>query len=210
MASDQGTEFKSNASYFKEKYGIVWFWLKGKTKAGLAENRIKAFKSILYRRLRSKKGVEWSLEYRNIVDQINKRRLKALKGHSPREISSPFKDVYSRVILKSQKSRKGRKKRKTFKEKDLVFLETPASVNERGFDLQRGVICKVKEVDRSAEPFMYRLEDLEGQELSRKYYVAELRKAPKLRNIAKQIRHIYESRRRNKRREYLVLFHGSM
>ena len=221
VGTDQGTEFTANSQYFKKTYNIKWFWLKGKTKAALAENRIKTLKNVLYKVIRSRPKAQWAKIYPEIVEQLNIRPLKALKNRAPADLVSIFEDVRSRPLLTSSTSTetataptsKTSSKKKRFSQKfklgDLVFLETPSSVNERGFDLQRAVISRIRNVDKSAFPYLYSLENLEGEPLSRKYYERELRRAPKLRNIPRQIEHVFDSRRKNKRREYLISFYNS-
>ena len=211
FSSDLGTEFVSNASYFKEKYGIIWFWLKSKTKAFLVENTIKSFKGLLYRYMRLHPKKIWTDFEKDIVNQLNIRPLKALKNYAPIDFVDPVSDARSRSLLSSKETdfRRKRVKKPEFKKNDLVFVEIPASEIQRGFDLQRGAINKVAKVDTHSYPYLYELEDLEGKKISRKFYAIELKRAFKLRNLPKQIKHIYGSRRKNYKREYQVTFVGN-
>ena len=209
FASDFATEFRTNAPYFREKYGIIWFWLKSKTKAFLAENAIRSLKGLLYRYMRLHPKKNWTDFYEKVVNQLNIRPLKTLWGHSPIDFVSPISDIRSRTLL--AKSDSFRKKLKTpeYKKGDLVYVEIPESEIQRGFDIQRGTINKVASVDTNSYPYLYQLEDLEGKKISRSYYSIELKKAFKLRNLPKQIKHIYASRRKNYKREYQVTFIGN-
>ena len=212
ISSDLGNEYTANAAHFKEKYNIVWFWLRGKVKAGLAEGSIKRFKHLLYRYMRTHSKSNWTTFYKDIVNQLNIRPLKTLKNRAPIDIVSPFSDIYSRKLLARDQEtlqRKQLSKQSLFKKGDLVFVETSTGLNERGFDLQRAVINKIVNVDTSDRPYFYELEDLEGIKIAKKFYGAELKKAPGLRDLPRQIRHIYRSRRKNKKREYEVNFVGS-
>ena len=211
ISSDLGNEYTANASHFKEKYNIIWFWLRGKVKAGLAEGSIKRFKHLLYRYMRTHAKSNWTSFYKDIVNQLNIRPLKTLKNRAPIDIVSPFSDIESRKLLTNKPQGQSRKssKQNSFKKGDLVFVELSSNLNERGFDLQRAVINKIVNVDTSELPYFYELEDLEGNKIAKKFYGAELKKAPGLRNLPKQIRHIYRSRRKNKKREYEVNFVGS-
>ena len=208
IGSDFGSEFKANATYFKDKYGIIWFWLRSKVKASLSEIYIKSFKSLLYRYMRLHPKKVWTEYYQDVVNQLNIRPLKHLKGYAPVDFVSSLSDVRSRALLTSDKGRK-RLKKPLFKKDDLVFVELPSFEIRRGFDIQRGVINKVIGVDTNAYPYLYELENLEGEKLPRKYYAVELVKTAQLRNLPKQIKHIYASRRKNFKREYQVTFVGS-
>ena len=212
--SDRGNEYVANASYFKEKYGIVWFWLKGRNKAAIAERAIRTVKGVLYRYMRLHPKKTWNDFYQEVIDQINSRPHKSLNGFAPADFANKFSDILSRKVLTtstpaSVKKQRRVKKKPLFKINDLVFTELPLLDTERGFDIQRGVINKVVGVDTEAYPYLYDLEDLEGRKLSQRFYSIQLKKAPSLRNIPKQIKHIYASRRKNYKREYQVNFVGS-
>ena len=214
ISSDSGTEFTANISYFKKK-GIKWFLLKSEVKASLAELSIKIFKSYLYKLLRLKSGTLWINIYKKVIDQMNMRALKSLNGRSPMELFSPFADVMNKenddiktplLTSKNKIVSSG----PIFRINDLVFIDIKKTVNDKGYDIQRGAIKRVALIDKSAKPYVYILKHLDSEKkLPRPYYGAELRKAPKLRTLPKQIDKIYESRRKNKKREFLVSFYGS-
>ena len=209
FASDFATEFRANAEYFKENYGIIWFWLKSKTKAFLAENAIRSFKALLYRYMRLHPKKNWADFYEKVVNQLNIRPLKSLQGYSPIDFVSSASDVKSRTVLSGLNSSRKKLKSPEYKKGDLVFVEIPASEIQRGFDIQRGTINRVAKVDTRSYPYLYELEDLEGKKISRSYYAIELKRAFKLRNLPRQIKHIYASRRKNYKREYQVTFIGN-
>ena len=210
ISSDSGTEFTANISHFKKK-GIKWFLLKSDVKASLAELSIRIFKSYLYKMLRLKPGTMWINVYKKVRDQMNMRSIKSLNGHSPAELFSPFTDVSKTKKLQTkQETRRMQTTGPIFKINDLVFLDIKRNVNDKGYDIQRGAIKRVTHIDKSSKPYVYTLDHLDSNKhLPRPYYGAELRKAPKLRALPKQIDKIYESRRKNKKREYLVSFYGS-
>ena len=219
ISSDSGTEFTANISYFKQK-GIKWFLLKSEVKANLAELSIRIFKSYLYKLIRLNPGTVWTKLYDKVVDQMNMRSIKSLDNKSPKDLFSPFADVYERnnknddsktaPIQQSSRSSQPRPKGKLFKINDLVFLDIKKNVNDKGHDIQRGAIKRVTRIDKQTTPYLYTLSHLNSEKvLPRSYYGAELRLAPKLRAIPKQIDKIYDSRRKNKRREFQVSFYGS-
>ena len=143
---------------------------------------------------------------------MNNRKLKVLGGMTPNEVISPFSDIKTRPILKkvNETLSKNRINRDVFKENSLVFIGIPKGVNDKGYDLQRGSIKRVKSINKDQFPYTYTLEDIDkSNTLPRNYYRNELRKAPALRSIPKEIDKIYDSRRKNKRKEYLVSFYGS-
>ena len=156
----------------------------------------------------------WTKVYQDVVDNMNNRKLKKLNDLSPIQVFSPFNDPKTRRILNvgstTTPSSVSRIKNNTLKINDLVFINLSKSVNDKGYDIQRGVIKKIKSINKTKIPFTYTLEDLDSKHaLPRQYYLNELRKAPSVRKIRKEIDKIYESRRKNKRREYLVSFINS-
>ena len=209
ISSDSGTEFTANISYFK-KQGIKWFLLKSEVKASLAELSIRIFKSYLYKMLRLNPGTMWINIYKKVESQMNMRALKSLGGRSPAELFSPMADVSKKNKLYENQRTKNVTIGPIFKMNDLVFIDIKKNVNDKGYDIQRGAIKRVTHVDKSSKPYVYTLGHLDSDKnLPRVYYGAELRKAPKLRAIPKQIDKIFDSRRQNKKREFLVSFYGS-
>ena len=209
IATDAGKEFVANIPYYRDK-GIKWFILKGKVKASLAENQVKIFKNLLYKVIRKNKGVPWTKVYDDVLMQLNSRPLKKLGEKSPQSVLSPFEDVTSKPVLKKNFGEKPKNiKDNRFKVGDLVFLELPKHVNDKSYDIQRGVIKKVKDVKKDNLPHVYILENFDGTELSRNFYAEELRKAPGVRKLKYEVEKIYKARRKNKRKEYQVAFYNS-
>ena len=212
IASDMGKEYQGNVTYYKKK-NIKWFFLKEPHKSFLAEGYVRIFKQVLYKVIRASKGKPWPSFCQEVVNQINGRPLKKLGGKSPAEVNSPFLDVETRAEFRRQSELKEDKKddikTKILPEGTLVFINLPKEADLRSYDLQRAEIKRVKEVDTSALPHRYTLEDLEKETtLERKYYLAELREVSKLRNIKNEIKRVYKTRRKNKRKEFLVTYYN--
>ena len=164
--------------------------------------------------IRFSKGKPWLQLYQEVVDQINSRPLKKLGGRTPAQLNDPFEDVNSRELLEKVEA-KDREKSSSIKEDALeegalVLIDFPKDADLRSYDIQRGEIKKIKEVDQTLKPYTYVLEDLDGERvLPRKCYRRELRRVSKLRNLPHEIEKIFKSRRKNKRKEYLVSFYKS-
>ena len=205
IGSDRGTEYIYMKKFLKEK-GIGLFFLENSPKASLAESSVKRIKKVMFLAMRQGKKILWPDIYQKVINQLNSRPLKVLGNKSPSEVNSPFDDIESKEFVEDKKVEQTGP---IFAVGDLVFIELPKNLGEKEYDIARGVIARVKEVDKSAKPYMYKLESTEGKQLSRKYYGNELRRAPALRNIDKQIEKVFNSRRKNKKREYLVKFEGS-
>ena len=210
IASDMGKEYQGNVTYYKKK-NIKWFFLKEPHKSFLAEGYVKIFKQVLYKVIRVSKGKPWTSFCQDVVDQINGRPLRKLKGKSPAQINSPFSDIEMRDEFRAQDGKKTESGIKTnvLPEGTLVFINLPSESDLRSYDLQRAEIKRVKKVDTSDLPHRYTLEDLEQENtLERKYYLAELKEVSKVRNIKNEIKRIYKSRRKNKRKEFLVSYYN--
>ena len=206
ISCDRGTEFIAIKKYFKEK-NIGFFFLEGKGKAFLAENGIKRFKRVLFQVMRNGKKILWPDIYKNVLKQINSRPLKSLGGKSPEEVNSPFEDIESKNFVENKNIEKSGP---IFKIGELVFLELSKNIGEKDYDLNRGPIARIKNIDKSAKPYMYELETIETKKpLSRKYYGYELKYAPGLRDMPHQIEKVLNTRRKNKRKEYQVVYEGS-
>ena len=209
IGSDAAQEFIHNIPYYRKK-GIKWFLLKSAVKGSFVELNIRIFKSYLYKLLRLNPGTPWPRLCQPVVDQMNKRSLKKLNGKSPNDLFLPISDVRSKNIFVKTDGQSDPPPGPTFKKDDLVFLDIKKHVNDKIYDTQRGAIKRVARVDKSVTPYFYILKHLDSEkELPRPYYGNELRLAPKLRAIPKQIDRIYDSRRKNKRKEFLVSFYGS-
>ena len=190
---------------------IKWFFLRGLNKAALAEAYIGIFKKLLYKLIRFYKGKSWLQLYNDAVNQINNRPLKKLGGKSPAEVNSPYEDVTSKdYVGKNLQEDKPSIKEDILEEGSLVLIDLQKDPDLRSYDLQRGEIKTIKEIDRSLHPYTYVLEDLHnGDTLPRRYYRRELKKVSKLRNIPHEIEKIHKSRRKNRRKEFLVSFYKS-
>ena len=204
ISADSGLEFKSVEKYFKKK-GISFFFMKQKPKASLAENAVKRLKRVLFLAMRQGKNILWPDIYKKVLEQINSRPLKVLKNRSPKEVNSPFDDVESREFVEEKAVKKTGP---IFTEGELVFIELPKTLGEKDYDIARATIVRVKEVDKRENPYMYVLETIEGKTLSRKYYGYEIRHSPSLRDMPNQIEKVFKTRRKNKKKEYLVSFEG--
>ena len=135
-------------------------------------------------------------------------------GMTSTQINSPFEDVTSRELLTKVAEKESEKsshiKEDFLEEGSLVLIDFPKEADLRSYDIQRGEIKKIKEVDRSLKPFTYVLEDLDDEKiLPRKYYRQELRKIFSSRKLPNEIEKIFKSRRKNKRKEYQVSFYNS-
>ena len=196
-------------AYYRKK-NIKWFFLRGPHKAALAEAYVRIFKQLLYKLIRHSKGKPWPQLCQDVVDQINARPLKKLNGRSPASLNSPFMDQESRTLLEEASPDENVIKETALEEGALVLIDFPKDLDLRSYDLQRGEIKKVKSVNTSSSPYTYTLETLdEGEQLPRKYYRKELREVSHLRKIPKEIETVYRSRRKNKRKEYLVSYYNS-
>ena len=178
----------------------------------MAEGYTKIFKNLLYKTIRATKGKPWPQLCQDVVDQINGRPLKKFGGKSAKDMNSPFKDENSKKVIEAQDKKK--KESKPIKEDlltrgTLVFINLPKDADLRSYDLQRAEIKKVKEVDTSKLPYIYILENLDDEKvLERKYYRGELKEVFKTRAIPNEISKIYKSRRKNKRKEFLVSYYN--
>ena len=205
IGSDRGTEFIYVKKYFKQK-GISFFFLEQKPKASLAENAVKRIKKVLYIAMRSGRNALWPDIYKEVISQINSRPLKVLGDKSPADVNSPFDDVESRNFVEEKVVTSTGP---VFHEGDLVFLELPKTLGEKDYDIARAPIARIKSVDKSANPYMYELETIDGKPMSRKYYGNELKYAHQIRDMPHQIEKIFKTRRKNRKREYQVTFEGS-
>ena len=192
---------------------IKWFFLRGLNKAALAEAYIGIFKRLLYKVIRFSKGKPWMVLYKDVVNQINNRPLKKLDGKSPAEVNSPYEDVVSRKFIEGENIQTDKSstsiKEDLLEEGTLVLIDLQKDSDLRSYDLQRGEIKKVKEIDRRLHPYTYTLEELhDGDILPRKYYRQELRKVSKFRNLPHEVEKIHKSRRKNRRKEFLVSFYN--
>ena len=190
---------------YLKKRGIGLFYLESKTKASLCENAIKKIKRVLFLKMRLGKNVLWPDIYEKAINQLNIRPMKVLGNLSPKQVNSPFDDIESRKYVEDKEiTQPG----PIYEKGDLVFLELPKNIGEKDYDLSRAVIARVREVDKSAKPYMYKLETTTGKNISKKYYGMELKLSPSLRGMKKQIEKVFKSRRKNKKREYLIQYEG--
>ena len=199
LGTDGGREFTSNRTFLK-KLGIELYIRRGPNKAQQAENFIRIFKSVLYRHLRFSRTKNWPGALQRVADQLNHRRQKNLGPYRPADINSPFADPQTRDFMKKKfagsPAERGKKwpREKTFRLGQFVYVSYPKGKLDAGFDVQRGTIFRVGRVDRSERPYMYTLDELDGTEVERHFYAAELKSAPNPASIEHEIDNILDEK----------------
>ena len=187
LSTDQGGEFIGLKKYF-EKQKIYFIERRGDNKSSVAESAIFRIKARLYRSIRAGSDREWPELFFMVIVNINNTPNSGLGGLIPNEVKDP---IYDEKVISSKKDQqyplwqqqmenaKKSEAKLPFKIGDEVYLTLTRGNFYKSYDVQRGQIYKIRSVDASINPPMYKLEDLAGKRAKNlTFYGAELRKAP--------------------------------
>ncbi len=206
LESDQGSEFVSNASFFKQQN--IFFKIKvGANKAryepyefvsgliittkfvSFAEHGILLVKTRLFRLLRTLMTQNWPRYLNQVTLAINNSPNSAIGGLKPALIKSREDGVLidrkigfkldTPVELQKQKQREYEKDRSQLQVGNFVYLDFPPSTMAKSFDTRRNEIFRVRRVDAGKSPPLYKLEDLKKVPVKGYYYAKQLLKTSK-------------------------------
>ena len=210
LQTDQGREFKNNRfKDFCSSNGIHYFTTTDATiKCALAERLIRTLRSRIYRYIYWKNTHRYIDNLQDIVDNYNNSYHRTIKT-SPISVTQENQDSIVTTIQRSIKTKENRKQK--FSEYDYVKIP----LNTTNFDKDAtqkwtDEIFKVKRVKDTPQKFVYKLEDLKGEDISSIFYPEELQKVKydpnKELKIEKIVKRVYDRSRRQYK--YLVRWQG--
>ena len=216
LETDQGTEFKGNKKYFKEKK--IFFRIKtGLNKASFAEHAIYLVKRRLYRLLRSLLKDTWTAYLHQVVKNLNDTPNEAIGDLKPSDISSHEDDTkienkiglpdYPSIEQLTENEKKYKQNMKNLQIGDYVYADFPAKVFDKSFDVQRGQLYIVDRILSGEKPEIYYLKDLWGDPVPGTFYRPQLHKtqAPEKGQFFK-IEKVLQSKRVAGKKLYLVKY----
>jgi hypothetical protein len=142
----------------------------------------------------------------SIVFDINHTENSALGNLTPADVNSPVFDPLvrdKRVESELKRSPKTEDK-STFKEGDFVYISFKDEPFIKSFDFARGMIYKIKAVDKNDIPYLYILTQLNGSEVKTKLYSWQLKSADNPDNIEFPIEKVLKKRKVAKKTELFV------
>ncbi len=215
LETDQGQEFLSNKKFFS-KEGIFFKIKRGQNKAALAERAIQTVKHRLFRLLRSLLSENWPKYLSQTVENINKRKLKAIGNLRPIDINSPLDDpkidqavgIPEDISFEEQvrNQEKYEKNKKNLQKGDYVFADFGPTPMAKGFDNPNYQIYKIVQIDAGKDPVLYKIADLRNKRIPGNFYRQELRRSYEPREETFRIEKIVGNRRRKGKEEVLVKY----
>ena len=185
LETDQGTEFKGNKKYFKEKKFFFRFKT-GLNKASFAEHAIYLVKRRLYRILRSLLKDNWAFYLSQVVKNLNNTPNSAIGNLKPSEINSHLDDEkidkikgvpqYPTLNELIGNETSYSKNKKNIQLGDYVYADFPSKLFDKSFDTQRGQLYIVDRVLAGEKPEIYYLKDLLGAKVPGTFYGPQLHK----------------------------------
>jgi hypothetical protein len=186
LGCDEGGEFWGNRNALA-KMGITLYLLKGAHKAFVVEKYNGVLKNRLMRLAREKFTNDWPRFLQQTILNINSTANRGLDGLVPAKVNTPFSDPLvrdARAAAAAKRSDVGGGRKVTagvFKKDDFVYADVPSRVqfDSRSFHVARDMVYRVAEVDTSQDPPYYKLAEINGKVLKRRYYGWQMRAARK-------------------------------
>lgn len=189
--TDKGREFLGVPvqTLLKNHY-ISHYKAQNETKAGLVERLIKSLKSRLYKYMLAKQTHNWSDVIRDITNSYNHSVHRSL-GRSPASVNAENanKVEFEQYLIKnkislepkknpSKKKRKPRPLKPKYKKGDKVRLSSITTKFSREYhEKWTWELFKVKSIFKRQGRFLYKLEDMLGEDITGSFYKEELSKA---------------------------------
>jgi hypothetical protein len=104
-----------------------------------------------------------------------------LGGNTPASVNSPISDPLVREIRSKNEISKSSAKKQyltEFKVNDYVYIDFPSTpFAKQSYDVKRGMVYVIAEVDTTSKPYMYKLKELDNTPVKKKLYSWNLLKA---------------------------------
>jgi hypothetical protein len=212
VRTDSGKEFMANQiqNYLKS-LGIKHFVTQGESKSNYVERVIKTFRSLMHRFMKSKRSFRYIDFLQDMVANYNKTPHSSLGSKAPRDINetNEVDQIISQYLTFPLKQNKKQAKKETSKKKkiktrspyrfkvgDSVRISHLKHAFEREFmEKYSGEIFKVKLRFLKQNIPMYKLKDLNEEELMGSFYQAELQKVEKPEDTIWEVEKILRKRR---------------
>lgn len=216
VRSDSGKEFRANqVQRYLKSMDVKHFVTQGESKNNYVERVIKTFRSLMHRYMKRKRSFRYIDSIEAIVENYNKKPHSSLGNTAPIEINEDNEvdqivSLYLTlpVAKKKKKINKRKMKKKSpfrFKIRDNVRISHLKHTFEREFmEKYTGEIFKIKLRFIKQNIPMYKLQDLNEEELVGSFYQAELQKVEKPEETLWEVEKIVSKRRRNKKNMVLV------
>ena len=194
VRTDSGKEFIAhNIQNYLKSLGVVHFVTQGESKSNYVERVIKTFRSLMHRFMKRKRSFRYLDSLESIVSNYNNTPHSSLGNKAPSDINktNEVDQIISQYLAfpnKKQEKKISSPKKKKIKKRSLYQLKVGDSVRishlkhafEREFmEKYTGEIFKIKSRFLKQQIPMYKLEDLNGEELVGSFYQAELQKVKK-------------------------------
>uniref|UniRef100_A0A158P530 Integrase catalytic domain-containing protein n=1 Tax=Tetranychus urticae TaxID=32264 RepID=A0A158P530_TETUR len=210
LQTDQGREFNNNRfKFFCSSQGVHYFTTTDASiKCALAERLIRTLRSRIYRFIYHKHTHRYIDDLQNIVNNYNNSYHRTIKT-APNSVTQDNQQSIVQNIQRSIKNEENKKK--TFNENDFVKIPLNTGNFEKdAVQKWTDEVFKVSGVKETPQKFIYKLKDLQGENISSIFYPEELQKVDfdpnKLRRVEKIIRRVYDRSRRQYK--YLVKWEG--
>lgn len=216
VRSDSGKEFIANqVQRYLKSMDKKHFVTQGESKSNYVERVIKTFRSLMHRYMKKKRSFRYIDSIEAIVKNYNKTPHSSLGNKAPIEINenNEVDQIVSQyltlpVAKKKKKINKRKMKKKSpfrFKIGDNVRISHLKHTFEREFmEKYTGEVFKIKLRFIKQNIPMYKLQDLNEEELVGSFYQAELQKVEKPEETLWEVEKIVSKRRRNKKNMVLV------
>lgn len=211
VRTDSGKEFIAhNIQNYLKSLGVVHFVTQGESKSNYVERVIKTFRSLMHRFMKRKRSFRYLDSLESIVSNYNNTPHSSLGNKAPSDINktNEVEQIISQYLAfpnKKQEKKISSPKKKKIKKRSLYQLKVGDSVRishlkhafEREFmEKYTGEIFKIKSRFLKQQIPMYKLEDLNGEELVGSFYQAELQKVKKTEDTIWEVEKILRKRRR--------------
>uniref|UniRef100_A0A158P4L6 Integrase catalytic domain-containing protein n=1 Tax=Tetranychus urticae TaxID=32264 RepID=A0A158P4L6_TETUR len=210
LQTDQGREF-ANVRFrnFCSSNGIHFFTTTDATiKCALAECLIRTLRSRIYRFIYWKHTQRYIDNLQEIVENYNNSYHRTIK-RAPNSVTQDNQDSVLQTIQRGIKTNEDRKQ--IFRDDDLVKIPLNSGNFEKdAVQKWTDEVFKVSSVKETPQKFIYKLQDLKGQDISSIFYPEELQKVKYDQNktfkIEKIVKRVYD--RSQRQYKYLVKWEG--
>ena len=203
VRSDKGTEFLNKEfQALLKKDGVDFYTANNDVKAAIVERFNRTLKGRMYRYFTAKNTLRYIDDLQDFVDSYNNTYHRSI-GMRPSEVNPENADAVRKKLFKKE----SRKSKRVFRIGDYVRLSLKKRMFKKGY-LQNYTeeIFKISKVFKERYPVMYKIKDLQDEEIDDRFYKEELQRVSLPKTFV--VDEILKKKRRRGKNFYLIRWRG--
>ena len=203
LRSDKGSEFiNKDFQELLKKNNIDFYTANNEPKAAIVERFNRTFKGRMYRYFTAKNTLRYIDDLQDFVDSYNNTYHRSI-GMRPSEVNPENVDAVRKKLFKKE----SRKSKRVFRIGDYVRLSLKKRMFKKGY-LQNYTeeIFKISKVFKERYPVMYKIKDLQDEEIDDRFYKEELQRVSLPKTFV--VDEILKKKRRRGKNFYLIRWRG--